>query len=130
MRISDWSSDVCSSDLESRIGLNMNVLDGGGVPRVMTLKEALEAFLDHRHEVLVRRSEFRLDKIRHRLEVLDGYLIAYLNLDAVIHLIRTAEEPTAELMARFRLPEVQAAALLNMRLREIGSAQGRESGCK
>src|SRR3546814_2661764 len=117
MRISDWSSDVCSSDLESRIGLNMNVLDGGGVPRVMTLKEALEAFLDHRHEVLVRRSEFRLDKIRHRLEVLDGYLIAYLNLDEVIHLIRTAEEPKAELMARFRLTEVQADAILNMRWR-------------
>src|SRR3546814_18555184 len=117
MRISDWSSDVCSSDLESRIGLNMNVLDGGGVPRVMTLKEALEAFLDHRHEVLVRRSEFRLDKIRHRLEVLDGYLIAYLNLDEVIHLIRTAEAPKAELMARFRLPKGTADAIPNLRLR-------------
>lgn len=111
------------TDLESRIGLNMNVLDGQGVPRVMTLRETLDAFVDHRHKVLIRRSEFRLGKIRHRLEVLDGLLIAYLNLDEVIRIIRTAEEPKAELMARFSLTEVQAEAILNMRLRALHKLQ-------
>ncbi|HET8728398.1 MAG TPA: DNA topoisomerase IV subunit A [Alphaproteobacteria bacterium] len=111
------------TDLESRIGLNMNVLDGEGVPRVMTLGEVLQAFLDHRHEVLVRRSRFRLGKIHHRLEVLDGYLIAYLNLDEVIRIIRTADEPKAELMGRFDLTEVQADAILNMRLRALHKLQ-------
>jgi topoisomerase-4 subunit A len=77
------------TDLEIRIPLNMNLLDAHSVPRVMNLKEVLQAFLDHRHEVLQRRSRYRQGKIEARLEVLDGYLIAYLNLDEVIAIIRT-----------------------------------------
>lgn len=111
------------TELESRISLNLNVLDASGVPRVMNLKEALDAFLDHRHEVLVRRSQFRLEKIDLRLEVLAGYLIAHLNLDEVIRIIRTADEPKAELMARFGLTETQADAILNMRLRALHKLQ-------
>ena len=82
-----------ATDLENRIPFNMNVLDGGLVPRVMSLKEALRAFLDHRHEVLERRSRFRLAEIDRRLEVLAGYLIAYLNIDEVIRIIREEDEP-------------------------------------
>lgn len=107
------------TDLESRISLNMNVLDGGTVPRVMTLKEVLQAFLAHRHEVLLRRSRHRLGKIDHRLEVLGGLLVAYLNIDEVIRIIRFEDEPKAGLIARFDLTEVQADAILNMRLRAL-----------
>jgi len=107
------------TDLETRFPLNMNVLDGDGTPRVMNLRETLQAFLDHRHVVLVRRSQHRLEKIAHRLEVLDGYLIAYLNLDAVIKIIRTEDEPKPVLMKRFKLTDVQAEAILNMRLRSL-----------
>ncbi|SOD94330.1 DNA topoisomerase IV subunit A [Caenispirillum bisanense] len=107
------------TDLEIRFGLNMNVLDGENVPRVMSLKEVLRAFLDHRHEVLVRRSRHRLDKINHRLEVLEGYLVAYLNLDEVIRIIREEDEPKQELMRVFGLTDVQAEAILNMRLRSL-----------
>jgi topoisomerase-4 subunit A len=107
------------TDLEIRFNLNMNVLDGTGVPRVLSLKEVLQAFLDHRHEVLVRRSRHRLDKIAHRLEVLEGYLKAYLNLDEVIRIIREEDEPKAELMRTFELTDVQAEAILNMRLRSL-----------
>ncbi len=108
-----------TTDLENRIGLNMNVLDGGLVPRVMGLREVLQAFLDHRLEVLVRRSRHRLGEIARRLEVLAGYLIAYLNLDEVIRIIREEDEPKAEMMRRFGLNEVQAEAILNMRLRSL-----------
>ena len=108
-----------NSDLESRISLNMNVLDGGLVPRVMNLKEVLQAFVDHRREVLVRRSKHRLEKIGIRLEMLEGYLIVYLNLDAVIKIIREKDEPKPELMKRFKLTENQAEAILNMRLRAL-----------
>ncbi|MCC6468769.1 MAG: DNA topoisomerase IV subunit A [Alphaproteobacteria bacterium] len=107
------------TDLESRFPLNMNVLDADGMPRVMSLREVLQAFLDHRHVVLRRRTEHRLGKIAHRLEVLEGYLIAYLNLDAVIKIIRTEDEPKPVLMKRFKLTDVQAEAILDMRLRSL-----------
>jgi len=108
-----------NSDLETRFSLNMNVLDKNHTPGVMNLKEVLQAFLDHRHEVLVRRSQFRLNKIQSRVEILDGYLVAYLNLDKVIHIIRTEDEPKPVLIKTFRLSEVQADAILNMRLRNL-----------
>jgi len=107
------------TDLEVRIGLNMNVLDADHTPRVMSLRDVLRAFLDHRHEVLLRRTRFRLDKIAHRLEVLDGYLVAYLNIDAVIRIIREEDEPKPALRKRFKLSDVQAEAVLNMRLRAL-----------
>ncbi|MFN3232112.1 MAG: DNA topoisomerase IV subunit A [Alphaproteobacteria bacterium] len=107
------------TDLEVRIPLNMNVLDKDQTPRVMPLKEVLAAFLDHRIEVLVRRSQFRLDRIERRLEVLSGYLIVFLNLDEVIAIIREEDEPKPILMERFELSEVQAEAILNMRLRSL-----------
>jgi topoisomerase-4 subunit A len=107
------------TDLESRIPLNMNVLDGGLVPRVMGLKDALRAFLDHRHEVLERRSRFRLAEIDRRLEVLDGYLIAYLNIDEVIRIIREEDEPKPVMMERFGLTDLQVESILNMRLRAL-----------
>lgn len=106
-------------DLESRFSLNMNVLDGGLVPRVMNLREVLKAFLDHRREVLIRRSNFRLGKIVDRLELLEGYLIAYLNIDEVIKIIREEDEPKLVLMKRFELTDNQAEAILNMRLRSL-----------
>jgi topoisomerase-4 subunit A len=105
--------------LETRIPLNLNVLSRGVVPKVMGLGEVLNEWLAHRREVLVRRSNFRLEQIRHRLEVLDGYLIAYLNLDKVIHIIRTEDEPKPVLMKTFKLTDVQAEAILNMRLRSL-----------
>jgi topoisomerase-4 subunit A len=108
-----------ASDLEARIPLNMNVLDRGLVPRVMGLKEVLAAFAAHRREVLERRSAFRLEKIRARLEVLEGYLAVFLNLDKVIRIIRTEDEPKPKLMKAFSLNEVQADAILNMRLRSL-----------
>lgn len=107
------------TDLETRISLNMNVLEGGQLPRVMSLREVLQAFLDHRQVVLVRRSKYRLGKIDHRLEMLGGYLIAYLNLDEVIRIIREEDEVKKSLMATFDLSEVQAEAILNMRLRSL-----------
>ncbi len=108
-----------SSDLEIRFNLNMNVLIDGRVPKVCSLKEVLRAFLDHRREVLLRRTNFRLDKIAARLEVLEGYLIAYLNLDRVIEIIRYEDEPKSVMMAEFKLNDVQVEAILNMRLRAL-----------
>ncbi|MBL6600387.1 MAG: DNA topoisomerase IV subunit A [Alphaproteobacteria bacterium] len=107
------------SDLEVRVSLNLNVLDAEQTPRVMSLREALLAFLAHRHEVLIRRSNFRLGKIEHRLEILAGYLIAYLNIDEVIRIIREEDEPKAEMIRRWELTDVQAEAILNMRLRAL-----------
>lgn len=107
------------TELESRISLNMNVLSKGVVPKVMNLAEVLREWLDHRREVLVRRSAFRLAQIKHRLEVLDGYLVAYLNLDEVIRIIRYEDEPKQELMRTFSLTELQADSILNMRLRSL-----------
>jgi topoisomerase-4 subunit A len=105
--------------LESRFPLNMNVLDATRTPRVMSLKEVLQAWLDHRHEVLVRRSNHRLAAIGRRIEVLDGYLLVYLNLDEVIRIIREEDEPKPRLVARFELSDAQAEAVLNMRLRSL-----------
>ncbi|MEM8788012.1 MAG: DNA topoisomerase IV subunit A [Pseudomonadota bacterium] len=107
------------SDLETRFSLNMNVLIDGRMPKVCSLKEVLRAFLDHRRAVLVRRSRHRLEKIDHRLEVLEGYMIAFLNLDRVIEIIRTEDEPKPVMMAEFDLSDVQAEAILNMRLRSL-----------
>ncbi|AUH35163.1 DNA topoisomerase IV subunit A [Paracoccus tegillarcae] len=107
------------SDLETRFSLNMNVLIDGRVPKVCSLKEVLRAFLDHRREVLIRRANYRLEKIAARLEVLEGYLIAYLNLDRVIEIIRYEDEPKSVMMAEFKLTEVQVEAILNMRLRAL-----------
>ena len=107
------------TDLETRVPLNLNVLDSDGRPGVMSLRETLNAWLAHRREVLVRRSNFRLGKIALRLEVLEGYLVVYLNLDEVIAIIREAESPRARLMERFELTETQANAILDMRLRSL-----------
>src|SRR5487761_2065232 len=107
------------TELESRIPLNMNVLVKGRIPQVLGLAEALREWLDHRRDVLVRRSKFRQAQIEHRLEVLGGYLIAYLNLDRVIKIIRREDEPKPELMKTFKLSDVQADAILNMRLRNL-----------
>jgi topoisomerase-4 subunit A len=107
------------TELESRISLNMNVLVKGRVPKVVGLAEALNEWLAHRREVLLRRSQFRLDQIEHRLEVLGGFLVAYLNVDKVIKIIRTEDEPKPVLMKTFKLSDVQAEAILNMRLRNL-----------
>jgi topoisomerase IV subunit A len=130
-----------NSDLETRFALNMNVLIDGKVPKVCSLKEVLRAFLDHRREVLVRRSRHRMERIDHRLEVLEGFILAFLNLDRVIDIIRYDEDPKAALMrerwgrafaralsekdyvppaaGEGELTEVQAEAILNMRLRSL-----------
>ncbi|MBN8909563.1 MAG: DNA topoisomerase IV subunit A, partial [Rhodospirillales bacterium] len=105
--------------VETRFSLNMNVLDATRTPLVTSLKQVLRAWLDHRHEVLVRRSRHRLAAIERRLEVLEGYLLVYLNLAEVIRIIREEEEPKPRLMERFSLSDVQAEAILNMRLRSL-----------
>src|SRR5215207_2341124 len=107
------------TELESRIPLNMNVLVKGKIPRVIGLAEALREWLDHRRDVLLRRSNHRLKQIAHRLEVLGGYLIAYLNIDKVIKIIRKEDEPKPVLIKTFTLTDVQADAILNMRLRNL-----------
>ena len=107
------------SALEMRISLNMNVLDAAGAPRVMSLKEVLRAFLDHRRDVLQRRVAHRLAKIAQRLDVLAGLLIVYLNLDEVIRIIRNEDDPKTKLIARFKLNDTQAEAILNTRLRQL-----------
>ncbi|MDA7948274.1 MAG: DNA topoisomerase IV subunit A [Hyphomicrobiaceae bacterium] len=107
------------TDLEARVPLNMNVLSRGKIPNVIGLRQVLREWLDHRQVVLVRRSKDRLAKIERRLEVLDGYLIAYLNLDEVIRIIREEDEPKKELMRTFKLTDMQAEAILNMRLRSL-----------
>lgn len=107
------------TDLESKFPLNLNVLGADRTPRVMGLKPVLAAWLDHQIEVLVRRSQHRLGKIDDRLELLEGYLIAYLNLDRVIEIIRTEDEPKPVMMAEFNLTDRQTEAILNMRLRSL-----------
>ncbi|CAN7399373.1 DNA topoisomerase IV subunit A [Rhizobium sp. LjRoot254] len=107
------------TELENRISLNMNVLSMGKVPRVMSLKEVLVEWLAHRKEVLIRRSRHRLAAIERRLEILGGYLIAYLNIDEVIRIIREEDEPKQEMMERFSLTDLQAESILNMRLRSL-----------
>ncbi|HUD52644.1 DNA topoisomerase IV subunit A [Parvibaculum sp.] len=108
-----------ATELETRFPLNMNVLSAGQVPGVMSLRDALKAWLDHRKVVLIRRTSYRLEKIARRLEVLEGYLVAYLNLDEVIRIIREEDEPKVELMKTFKLTDNQAEAILNMRLRSL-----------
>ncbi|MGB0573043.1 MAG: DNA topoisomerase IV subunit A [Alphaproteobacteria bacterium] len=108
-----------NTDMESRIGLNMNVLDAETVPRVMDLREVLQAYLDHRHEVLVRRTKFRLEKIADRLDVLKGYMVVFLNLDEVIAVIREEDDPRAVMKKRWKLNDAQVDAILNMRLRSL-----------
>lgn len=105
--------------LESRFPLNMNVLTADRTPRVLGLREVLRAWLDHRHVVLVRRSKHRLAAIERRLEILDGFIRVYLNLDEVIRIIRSEDEPKPVLMRAFELSDVQAEAILNMRLRSL-----------
>jgi topoisomerase-4 subunit A len=107
------------TDLEIRFPLNLNVLDSTRTPGVMSLKEALLAWLAFQKDVLVRRSEVRIGKINDRLELLDGFLVAYLNLDRVIEIIRTEDEPKPVMMTEFSLSDRQAEAILNMRLRSL-----------
>ena len=107
------------TDLETRVPLNLNVLDKDRTPRVMSLREALAAWVDHQFVVLRRRSEHRLAKIADRMELLSGYIIAFLNLDRVIEIIRTEDEPKPVMMAEFELTDRQAEAILNMRLRSL-----------
>ena len=112
------------TDLEVRVSFNMNVLDGGRLPRVMGLIELLQAWLDHQLDVIVRRARFRLARVAARLETLDGLLVAYLNLDAVIRIVREADAPKAELIAAFALTGPQADAILDMRLRALNKLEG------
>ena len=114
------------TELEVRFGLNMNVLSAGQIPNVLSIKDVLKQWLEHRIDVLVRRSQFRLKKIEHRLEVLDGYLIAYLNIDEVIRIVRFEDEPKAKLIAKFNLTDVQAEAILNLRLRSLAKLEEME----
>ena len=107
------------TELEARISMNMNVLVDGLAPRVIGLSEALKVWLEHRRVVLIRRSKHRLGKIEHRLEILGGLLIIYLDLDEVIRIIREEDEPKLALMKRFELTEVQANAILDTRLRSL-----------
>src|ERR1700761_582559 len=114
------------SDLETRFSVNLNVLDARGTPGVMGLKAILKAFLDHRREVLVRRARHRLEKIEARLHILDGLVIAYLNLDEVIRIVRYEDEPKARLSEAFALSEIQADAILNTRLRQLARLEEME----
>ncbi len=107
------------TELEARFNMNMNVLDSEGVPHVLNIKQVLREFLDHRHIVLQRRVKFRLDKINIRLEILSGYLIAYLNLDEIIRIIREEDDAKAVMMKEFNLTDNQAEAILNMKLRSL-----------
>lgn len=114
------------TELEIRFAMNMNVLSSDGVPKVMSLKEVLKEYLNHRHKVLIRKSQYRLDKIIARLEILSGYLVAYLNLDEVIRIIREEEDSKAALIATFGLTDNQAEAILNMKLRNLRKLEEEE----
>ncbi|MBR5599292.1 MAG: DNA topoisomerase IV subunit A [Alphaproteobacteria bacterium] len=114
------------TELETRFAMNMNVLSSDGVPKVMSLKEVLREYLDHRHKVLVRKSQYRLQKILARLEILSGYLVAYLNLDEVIRIIREEEDSKACLIKTFGLTDNQAEAILNMKLRNLRKLEEEE----
>jgi len=116
------------TDLEIRFPLNLNVLDATRTPGVMSLRQALAAWLSFQFDVLVRRSQVRIGKIDDRVELLDGFLIAYLNLDRVIAIIRTEDEPKPMLMAEFSLTDRQAEAILNMRLRSLRKLEEMEIG--
>ncbi len=114
------------TELETRFAMNMNVLSSEGVPKVMSLKEVLKEYLNHRHKVLIRRAQYRLDRILARLEILTGYLVAYLNLDEVIRIIREEDDAKAVLMAKFGLTDNQAEAILNMKLRNLRKLEEEE----
>jgi topoisomerase-4 subunit A len=116
------------TDLEVRVPLNLNVLDATRTPRVMSLQQALSAYLAHQIEVLISRSRHRLAKIDDRIELLDGFLIAYLNLDRVIEIIRNEDEPKPIMIAEFALSDRQAEAILNMRLRSLRKLEELEIG--
>ena len=116
------------TELETRFSLNLNVLDAQRTPRVLGLRECLGQWVDHQFVVLRRRSEHRLQKIADRLELLGGYLIAFLNLDRVIEIIRTEDEPKAVMIAEFGLTDRQAEAILNMRLRSLRRLEEMEIG--
>ena len=107
------------TELESRFNMNMNVLDADCVPRVMSIGEVLRAYLAHRYEVLKRRTNHRLEKISARLEILAGYLVAYLNLDEIIRIIREEDDAKAVMMQKFNLTDNQAEAILNMKLKSL-----------
>ena len=113
------------TDLESRISLNLNVLDASGTPGVMNLRQVLQAYLDHRHDVLIRRSRCRLTKVEHRLEILQGYRVVYLNLDQVIEILRHEDHPKPVLVVTFALTDRQAEAILDMRLRSLRKLEER-----
>lgn len=106
-------------ELETKFNVNLNVLDADSIPKVMDLKRLLLAFLEHRHEVLIRRTHHRLEQINNRLEILNGFMIAFLNIDEVIRIIRFEEDPKEKLIERFTLSETQAEAILNMRLKSL-----------
>ncbi|MFP4314103.1 MAG: DNA topoisomerase IV subunit A [Alphaproteobacteria bacterium] len=108
-----------NTDLEGRFNMNLNVLDQGITPRVMNLKEALQCWMEHQKDVLVRRSNHRLEKVMARIEILEGYLIVYMNIDEVIRIIRFEDEPKIKLIEIFKLTENQAEAVLNLRLRRL-----------
>lgn len=114
------------TELETRFSMNMNVLDSEGVPHVLDIKQVLQEFLNHRHIVLQRRAQYRLDKINTRLEILSGYLIAYLNLDEIIRIIREEDEAKAVMMKEFNLSDNQAEAILNMKLRSLRKLEEEE----
>ena len=114
------------TDLESRFSMNLNVLDAKGAPRVMSLIECLKAFLEHKREVIVLRAQWRLRKIDTRLEILAGLLIAFLNLDEVIRIIRYEDEPRAVLQATFSLTDLQTTAILDTRLRNLNKLEEME----
>jgi len=111
------------TELEVRVPLNMNVLSGGKVPKVLSLREVLREWLDHRRVVLVRRARHRLGKIDRRLEILGGLLVAYLNIDEVIRIVRQEDKPKNELIVRFDLTDLQAESILNMRLRSLAKLE-------
>ena len=112
-----------STELEVRVGLNMNVLSAGKIPNVLDLRDVLWQWLEHRIEILVRRSMQRLKKIEHRLEVLDGYLVTYLNIEEVVRIIRCEDDPKTKLISKLDLRDVQADAILNLRLRSFSKLE-------
>lgn len=114
------------TDLETRFSLNMNVLSAGQIPNVLGLRDVLQQWLEHRIEVLVRRTQYRLARIERRLEILDGYLIAFLNIDEVIRIVRFEDEPKKKLISTFKLSELQADAVLNLRLKALSRLEEME----
>jgi topoisomerase IV subunit A len=110
-----------TTEFETRFSMNMNVLTSDSIPKVMNLKEILDEFLEFRQEVTLRRTKHRLNKVDHRLEVLEGFLIVYLNLDEVITIIRTEDDPKLTLIKMFALTEIQVESILNIRLRSLRS---------